>query len=91
MSDVRFQRSRTLLIRSFGVALAFFGATSAHSQSPKSPPRLDSLADLCGLSWLAVPYAGAAGGAVGLVTGGAIGLTRHETYWVGVRLPVSAR
>jgi hypothetical protein len=42
--------------------------------------RQPNCGDLCGLSWLAVPYAGAAGGAVGLVAGGAIGLTHHETY-----------
>jgi hypothetical protein len=44
--------------------------------------------DLCGLSVLAVPYWGAIGGAAGVVTGGIVGLSHHESYWVGVRLPV---
>jgi len=44
--------------------------------------------DSCGLSWLAVPYLAIAGGAVGLVGGGVVGLSaHHESYWVGVRLP----
>ena len=47
--------------------------------------------DLCALSALAIPYWGAIGGAAGLVTGGIVGLSHRESYWIGVRLPVPAR
>jgi hypothetical protein len=44
--------------------------------------------DLCGLNWLAVPILGVSGSGAGLVTGGIIGLTRRESYWVRVTIPV---
>lgn len=47
--------------------------------------------DLCGLNWLLIPYLGAAGAATGFVAGGGFAVTHHESYWVGVRLPVPAR
>jgi hypothetical protein len=47
--------------------------------------------DLCGLSWLAVPILGTVGGGAGLITGGVIGVTRRESYWVRVNIPITTK
>src|SRR5262249_51875700 len=40
--------------------------------------------DLCGLDWLAVPYLGAGGAAVGFVAVGVPAATHRASAWVGV-------
>jgi len=65
---------------------AIVGAIAAEQQT-----RSSRCSDLCGLSWLAVPYLATIGGGSGLVVGAGVGLIHRDQYWVRVELPVMTR